>query len=425
MDIFINIIAMVLTVTEYILFGSIFFLKPINKKINGKLIGIILIAVIISISGFGEAFYWMAPIQIISTFIAVYCILDIDIFTAVKIWLIAFPLLMLIEFIPYLFYMSNFFTTKYIDIISTLVIIAMMLLYYFITKKKYSEEVFFLKNKIWIFVSVELFILFFLLMSFNPLVLNEPDSNATRLGIIVISILCIIILNFLMLRNYNIKNAYKLESEYLDQFNKQQRDYFELLLSKEEETKSFRHDINNELIEIREMLHNNRYNDAEKFISEMSSEILAIKEKAFTIGNETVDIMLNYYLIPVKDKTKVTVSGILGEDIKITHRDMCIIVSNLLKNAVEECEEINDAEKYIKVFAARGTENISFSVENSLGHQISNNISGLPESTKNDKNNHGYGLKNVKKVVEQNEGLFFNSTDDDRFTVEIILKIRK
>ena len=224
--------------------------------------------------------------------------------------------------------------------------------------------------------------------------------------------------------NYNAKSYALIEKEYLEQFNEQQRVYYKLLLSKEDETRKFRHDISNELAYIKNLLLSNNYADALHIINEMNEDISVLKRKDFSIGNETMDIMLNYLLVPVKEQCSVSVSGVIGSDINISPRDICIIISNLLTNAIEEVMSADNKKKMIKVVASRGRHSMRLIVENSISHIV--NIDkkiGFPATTKTDKNIHGLGLKNVKKIVDNNGGLFELECKNDIFKAEIILKI--
>ena len=217
-----------------------------------------------------------------------------------------------------------------------------------------------------------------------------------------------------------------LESEAQERYNEHQKEYFEMLLSKEEETRSFRHDISVELFEVKRLVQDGEIVKACDFLEEMNNEIKEIKEKNFTIGNEMVDIILNHYLLPVRDKCDVKVDGVIGNDIDITRRDLCIIISNVINNAVTEVKKINDR-GYIIVKGSRGNENILIQVKNTMDKTkiLSWDESGIPTTTKIDKKNHGYGLKNVKKVVERNHGLLRINSEGGFFIAEILLKISK
>jgi sensor histidine kinase regulating citrate/malate metabolism len=52
-------------------------------------------------------------------------------------------------------------------------------------------------------------------------------------------------------------------------------------------------------------------------------------------------------------------------------------------------------------------------------------VDGLPVTTKTDKENHGYGLKSIKNIVELNDGVLGFSVNDDVFEIKIIFPYRE
>ena len=426
MDVFINLFTMVLTVCEYISFCYVFFRNRLNKKASEKVMGIAFIIGVILVSGIFDDNDFVIACQIISTFVTVYCIFDVTFFTAVKMWLIAFPVLMMLEYVPFLLCADQRGAVKYIDFFSLILIIAGIWLYYFLALRKYTVDISMLKRKTWIFVSAELFILLALVVSFIGTSGYRRGIDDWQMIVVIIGVVCIVVLNLLLYHNYNYKNYYMLESEAQERYNEHQKEYFEMLLSKEEETRSFRHDISVELFEVKRLVQDGEIVKACDFLEEMNNEIKEIKEKNFTIGNEMVDIILNHYLLPVRDKCDVKVDGVIGNDIDITRRDLCIIISNVINNAVTEVKKINDR-GYIIVKGSRGNENILIQVKNTMDKTkiLSWDESGIPTTTQIDKKNHGYGLKNVKRIVERNHGFLRINSEGGFFIAEILLKISK
>lgn len=51
-------------------------------------------------------------------------------------------------------------------------------------------------------------------------------------------------------------------------------------------------------------------------------------------------------------------------------------------------------------------------------------VNGEIVSTKEDSENHGYGLKNIKKAVEKYDGYIEDDHDNNTFSVDIILFVK-
>ena len=418
MGIFINIISTILTIAEYMTFCYVFFRKNATKKTGSIITGAIILATIVLVSCIFPGTVFLPALQIISTLAILFCFFETGFFDTLKMWLIAFPVLMMIEYIPYMFVSSDTVLIDYMDTIGLSVIIILMWLYHFLFSKKYSDEVFVLEDKTWISVSVEFFVLLGLILIFTYSHNQNEEKNDIRYVAVTVIIVCILILNLLVFRNYNAKRSYILENRYLDMLNKQQRDHFELLLSKEEETRKYRHDINNELIELKALLKEGKTEEAYRFVNEMDAALKEIRGKIYSVGNQTVDIMLNYILVPVREECDIKIRGTLREDLNISSRDLCIIVSNLLQNAVEAVKKIAVEKRLIRVFVSCGMKNMVFRIENSIPESIEKTTDKLLVSVKSDKRNHGLGLKNVRNTVERNNGCLTLENHDDIFTAE-------
>ena len=123
----------------------------------------------------------------------------------------------------------------------------------------------------------------------------------------------------------------------------------------------------------------------------------------------------------------LTVDGKLS-GIKLSALDTCTILANILDNAIEAVENIDDDKKHIELTFKRNENYMIITEANPTAHESDirdNNII----TTKKDKSNHGFGLINIKDTVEKYEGeCFLSSTQDDKseyyiFKIEIILPV--
>ena len=162
----------------------------------------------------------------------------------------------------------------------------------------------------------------------------------------------------------------------------------------------------------------------ENYLDEMLGEITSISSRQYDVGNEIVNTMLNYYLQPIKNKSNVVVKGYMNDELRITQRDLCIIVSNLLKNAVEAMENDNQNEvKKVLYEVSQGKNSIYMRVENTTIIDVIRGENGIPKTTKANKEEHGIGLKNVMSVVEKYHGTYKNFVENNVYIVEIMLEI--
>lgn len=53
------------------------------------------------------------------------------------------------------------------------------------------------------------------------------------------------------------------------------------------------------------------------------------------------------YLLPIKKQCKIEIKGYVSDKMLISDRDLCIMISNLIANAVEAVGKIKNEKKYI------------------------------------------------------------------------------
>ena len=117
----------------------------------------------------------------------------------------------------------------------------------------------------------------------------------------------------------------------------------------------------------------------------------------------------------------------LSDAVTIKAYDMGIILNNGLDNAIEACmrmrEKQPDAEAYITIQSFRAKNMYFIEIENSFdGTAQFDKDSGFPISTKEDKEVHGIGLKNIRKCAVKYGGDMDCIVKGNRFTLSVMVK---
>lgn len=103
---------------------------------------------------------------------------------------------------------------------------------------------------------------------------------------------------------------------------------------------------------------------------------------------------------------------------KIDENDLGIIFFNLLDNAIEACDKIENKEKWIHVAIKKKKQVMIIKIENSIEKQIIMK-DGKYVTEKHNKAIHGLGLQSVKSLVEKYDGEVHCSHTEEIFTVVI------
>ena len=113
--------------------------------------------------------------------------------------------------------------------------------------------------------------------------------------------------------------------------------------------------------------------------------------------------------------------GLLPSDFVMTEYDICTLFSNLFANASEACERLKYRKPVISMEIIESEGECRISVQNPIEWKIETE-SGRFLTTKEDKLCHGFGTRNMIKVVQQYGGKIDFLVTESSFRVEIILK---
>lgn len=178
------------------------------------------------------------------------------------------------------------------------------------------------------------------------------------------------------------------------------------------------HDLKNQIIALKVE------DDPEKrnaYLTEMENEIKAYEVQNKT-GNHVLDTVLttkNMYCIKKGITLTSVIDGKLLNGMDVI--DICTIFGNALDNAIEYEKQIEDEEKrliHVSVFDQKGFVMIRF--ENYFEGKL--DLKGeLPETTKTDKYNHGYGLKSIRYTVQKYNGVVNVVQKNNWFELNILI----
>lgn len=237
-------------------------------------------------------------------------------------------------------------------------------------------------------------------------------KDITTLSISILSIVFLIIV-FLSLSKQNQLEHLKREYELSQKALQMQQDYYTALLDKETETKSFRHDIRSHIYCMNSLYHNKKYNELGDYLSQLDTSLQELKPKLQT-GNALVNAIVSDICRKHSD-VRLDWHGLLPGALQITFMDLCTIFSNLLCNAFEAAETMQDKTVTVSVKI----------LESSLLLIITNPSTSSPPTRKGrylstkEGYCHGFGIQNVAGCVEKNGGFFEILFENGLFTAKV------
>lgn len=128
-------------------------------------------------------------------------------------------------------------------------------------------------------------------------------------------------------------------------------------------------------------------------------------------------VFFNSHYTEIKEnKIKYKINVIVPEKIYIDDADLCILLGNILDNAVVAASKSEERELIISIIYKK--HKLHIGVKNSHSEKIIKNTKNLFVSTKKNKMGHGIGLTLVKRVLEKYDG-FENIEYDTNYFVFI------
>ncbi len=202
-----------------------------------------------------------------------------------------------------------------------------------------------------------------------------------------------------------------------------QRNYYNSLLEKESDTKKYRHDMNNHMICIKSLLDEGKYEDLQNYIDNLYDYTNFLVNKSQKTGNSILDALTNYYADSMDKDVEFKLKGMIAKPIDIDEISLSSIYSNMLVNAIEAQTHIPpQKERYIHVSLKEGDKFAQLIVRNAMENESIANLEQI-ETTKLDKENHGFGLVNIKKNVAEHNGSLIIEAEDYEFCIKATLPL--
>lgn len=257
---------------------------------------------------------------------------------------------------------------------------------------------------------------------FSHPIFNETDFIDTSAKVIYIMSTIFALSIFPILITYSQANtALKIKNEDYKKQIQTQAEYYLTLSESNSELRRFKHDFCNIESGLRELIAKNRNDEALKMLADSKSQFLE-NEMCYNSGNGIVDAILNDKQNKAAQcNADIIFEGHIPTDI-VSPADLCIIFGNTLDNAIEACEELpSGMVKNINVNCKYGKDFVFIDISNPTKKEKLRK-GKIIETTKSDKENHGFGLYSLSKVLKKYDGSFETSIENNIFTIEIELE---
>lgn len=212
-------------------------------------------------------------------------------------------------------------------------------------------------------------------------------------------------LNYAVLRSFWHKRKtryYRDISEAYARYYKAEYEQFLNYKESQTEMDRFRHDINNHIIVMQELLSGGQYDRALAYMDRLL-ESKNINYFPVLTGNEITDILVKMKYQKMQDMQIAL--QVIGNFNVINHMepmDICVIFSNALDNAIEACEKVEE-NRYIEIAAKEFSCYTMVCMKNPLPKE-SRDKKAFSRTSKENRKQHGFGIGNIQMTLAKYQG---------------------
>ena len=198
---------------------------------------------------------------------------------------------------------------------------------------------------------------------------------------------------------------------------KSQVKHLDEILLKQEELRRVRHDMNNQLVAIQGYFHESDIAGGEAYIASLLQNLQTPSSRIRT-GNSALDAILSTKKALAESKgITVDMEVQISDQLPLEPVDVCVIFGNALDNAIEACDRITQGEKKIRLVLVQREGKLLCRITNTALSGITN----VHSTSKKDKENHGFGLVNLRESLEKYDCEPVMDYNDGFFSMKFIV----
>lgn len=185
--------------------------------------------------------------------------------------------------------------------------------------------------------------------------------------------------------------------------------------------RGWRHDYHNHMQKLKAHIAVGQWEEAGSYLDLLDEDLSQVKVK-YQTGNVSLDAILNSKLsLAEKEAVDVNCKVELYGELSISDIDLCVLIGNLIDNAVESCAKLpEDAGRFLRIYICVRRSQLYIAVTNATNEVIRKLDQ---EYITQKRGNHGHGLKRIDTIVEKYQGYIKRANEPGVFSTEIMLPL--
>lgn len=187
-------------------------------------------------------------------------------------------------------------------------------------------------------------------------------------------------------------------------------------------TRRIRHDLNSYLVDLKAAIQYGKLDEASSKIDDILDSNKIYKNEISRTGNLVIDSLINYkFSLAQKEGIDMKCYVFVPDRLPFDGADLCIILGNLLDNAMEAVGCFPTGHRYMSVSVTLVKGSLSIMVENPYQGEVMEDSASHIVTSKQDKKNHGIGLDSVQRTVKKYNGELLLDYKNGLFKATVLL----
>lgn len=206
------------------------------------------------------------------------------------------------------------------------------------------------------------------------------------------------------------------------QFKNQLERHYEEVKSIYTTMRGWRHDYHNHIQTMKAHIALDQFSQLEGYLDELDNDLEKVDTQIKT-GNIMADAIINSKVaLAENNRIKINVKAQVNKKIVVSDIDLCVIIGNLMDNAIDACLLIENEEKrFIRIYVGKLKEQMYISVTNATCEDKRNSTNIF--ASKKGGMMHGHGLRRVDTTVIKYQGYLNRQNEPGVFATEILLPL--
>ena len=184
--------------------------------------------------------------------------------------------------------------------------------------------------------------------------------------------------------------------------------------------RGWRHDYHNHMQVMKAQLTLGNTEEMGAYLDQLERELDRV-DTLVKSGNLMTDAILNSKLtLARRNNIRVNCRAKLPERLPMEDVDLCVILGNLLDNAIEACQKVEEDDRTLRLYMAVNKGQFYLSLQNSAPQEPDFDARHYITSKRG---NHGLGMKRVKAAVDKYQGYLNLANEPGIFAAEVTMPL--